>query len=158
MILKVPPENIWPSGPTPPELAASLHASGQLTPEEARHRVVQEQGIEKYQPPLRPAPNLAELQAERSLHLVEQPPPVQSAPILQRMNGQHYRLPLSREVSAEIVIHGSPTTADFKLLQRYVRLMSSADFAVVAPVPIPPPRAALVMNGKRPRKQRATGT
>jgi hypothetical protein len=145
-------------------MAAAMHAQGQLTPEEMqaiRTQAAQQNGQEDYRPPPRPAVDIQALQAERAtLRLVEQAPQVippgsvQYPQVLQRTDpGQRYHLPLSRQVSAEIVIHGSPTTADFKLLQRYVRLMSSADFAVVAPPESPPPQVApLVLTRKRPPK------
>jgi hypothetical protein len=155
---------MWPTGETPPALAAAIHQQGGMTPEEIRATqngaASAVNGQENYRPPPRPAVDMASLEAEKaSLQLVPQNPPgqfpsVQYPSIPPRMpaSGQRYHLPLSREVSVEIVLHGSPTPADLKLLQRYVRLMSSADFAVVAEPVRSPPVAPLLVNPKRPRR------
>lgn len=149
MILRVPPENLWPTGRTPPELAAVIHDNGQLTPEEANaQRAQQEQGVANYVPPPRPPINRAELEAERqSLRLVESvSPPIQIDPrgSTSPASVQRYLVPLSSTVSAEIVIHGRASPRDFKLLQKYVRLMSSVDNTVVA--------EQSPLSFKRPRK------
>ena len=162
-ILTVPPEHLWPTGNTPPELRTAMHAQGQLTPEELnklRQTAAEANGVENYRPPPRPMPDRQALEAERqTLRIVESPALApQPQPILQRISANtHYHIPLSRQVTAEIVIHGEPTCNDFKLLLRYVKLMSSADFAVVAPPPTPVASLAEppVRSIKRPRKQYA---
>lgn len=133
MILRVPPENLWPTGKTPPELADVFHANGAMTPEESNAlRAQQEQGVANYVPPPRPPINRAELEAERqSLRLVESvSPPIDprgSIPVPVVSAAQRYLVPLSNTVSAEIIIHGHASARDFKLLQKYVRLMSRVE-------------------------------
>lgn len=150
MILRVPPENLWPTGKTPPELADVFHANGAMTPEESNAlRAQQEQGVANYVPPPRPTINRAELEAERqSLQLVESvSPPIDprgSPPIV---NVQRYLVPLSSTVSAEIIIHGHASARDFKLLQKYVRLMSSVEPVELTYKSIPAPEIV-----KKPRK------
>lgn len=149
MILRVPPENLWPTGAAPPELRESLHASGQIAQE------VQQNGIANYQPPARQF-NAAEIEAERqSLRLVEsvspQLPPLRPVPQGTPAQVQRYLVPLSTVVNAEIIIHGHATARDFRLLQKYVRLMSSVEHVnpqVNTPAPV-------AVNIKKPRKNYA---
>lgn len=150
MILRVPPENLWPTGATPPELRESLHANGQMTHEEVRAS----QGVANYVPPPRPRPNIAELEAERqSLRIVESVSPEPPAIVVPRgaANVQRYLVPLSATVNAEIIIHGSAKPSDYKLLQRYVKLMGSIE-PIVAEMSSP----VIEPSIKRPRKSYAS--
>lgn len=162
MILRVPPETLWPTGATPPELRAVMHANGQLTPEELQaQRAVAPQvneGIENYVPPPRPTVNRAELEAERqSLRLVESvSPELPSAAVPRGTGVQRYLVPLSHSVNAEIIIHGRAGPRDYKLLQKYVKLMSSVELPVELTYKSSPP--PVEVSFKKPRKSYAEST
>lgn len=129
-ILRVPPEDLWPTGQMPVE----LRGNGQRMPVQSA-----DPGIERYVPPPRPQINRDELELERQqLRIVESVSapafdPQGSRPVA---NVQRYLVPLSSSVSAEIVIHGRANPRDYKLLQKYVRLMSSIE-PVVAEMSTP---------------------
>jgi hypothetical protein len=138
-LLNVPPETMWPTGKTPAELAAALHAEGKLTPEEVNQRMAAaHNGAEPYKPPPRPVLTPEDHRAleQERLVMVQTPPP---APQPVRHQAPSYHFPLSTGVAVEIIIHGTPSPADYRLLGRYVRLMSTIE-------PAPPPRAEPVLR------------
>lgn len=173
MALQVPPETLWPTGATPPELAAAMHAEGLKTPEEVRRerQVVPQQprpvlaevtGGQPYMPPPRPQPDRMQLEQERMMHQVQMPPP----PMIQdRPSGPSlsYNLPLGHGKRAEVYLWGPVGPDDIKLLLKHVRLIRGIEPPPVASRPQEEPKQRFTfdpngtlsskVNGKKPRKQ-----
>lgn len=166
-----PPESIWPTGATPPELAAAMHAEGLKTPEEVRRErmaVVPQQGMPQprpvlaevtgaqglpgtvYMPPPRPQPDRMQLEQERMLHQLNQPaPPLPPMPVQltpQPCPSLTYNLPLGHGKRAEVYLWGPVGPDDIRLLLKHIRLMRGIEPPPVASRPQEEPKTRFTFD------------